>query len=70
MLSAMPPTVIDATSRLRAFRRLMQVASKFYHTNPLIHPATWILAARTYKIYCVPSTNMVSVTSLWVDSRA
>lgn len=26
--------VVDATDRLRAFRRLMHVASKFYHANP------------------------------------
>lgn len=38
MTSATPPTVIDATSRLKAFRRLMQLAGKFYHANPLNPP--------------------------------
>lgn len=38
MPATAPPTVLDATPRLAAFRRLMRVASKFYHANPANPP--------------------------------
>lgn len=38
MKPAAPQSVVDASASLTAFRRLMRVASKFYHANPANPP--------------------------------
>lgn len=38
MLSGTPTTAVDATDSLLGFRRLMRMASKFYHANPANPP--------------------------------